>query len=100
MVYRAGASYESLAREELEAALEEWPELHRSILMRGDTLCVEDTCPTVIPQGDCVPEVFTNQNTLLAIILPTVVGMVLLAAVVMMTTVILCVHKYRKCKKK
>ena len=59
VVYRAsvGVSTVGVSREELEAALEEWPRTHRSILLQGQRLSVEQNCPVIInsleDEGEC-----------------------------------------------
>ena len=48
--YKAGVGVSTVgvSREELEAALEEWPRTHRSILLQGQRLSVEQNCPVII----------------------------------------------------
>ena len=59
VIYRAsvGVSTVGMSREELEAALEEWPRTHRSILLQGQRLSVEQNCPVIInsleDEGEC-----------------------------------------------
>jgi hypothetical protein len=52
VTYRASISTGTLARQELVAALEEWPRVHRSILLQGERLSVDDTCPVIIQSLD------------------------------------------------
>ena len=37
-----------VSREEVEAALKEWPRTHRSILLQGQRLSVEENCLVII----------------------------------------------------
>ena len=48
VTYRASVSTGSLSRQELVAVLEEWPRVHRSILLQGERLSVDNTCPIII----------------------------------------------------
>jgi hypothetical protein len=52
VTYRASISTGTLAGQELVAALEEWPRVHRSILLQGERLSVDDTCPVIIQSLD------------------------------------------------
>ena len=60
-----GVSTVGVSREELEAALEEWPRTHRSILLQGQRLSVEQNCPVIIDslkdEGEC--QLTTKQDT-------------------------------------
>lgn len=51
MTYRASVSTGELARQDLVAALEAWPRVHRSIFLLGERLSVDDTCPVIIHQS-------------------------------------------------
>ena len=50
VTYRASVavSMGQLSREGLVSALEEWPRTHRSILIQGERLSVEEQCPVII----------------------------------------------------
>ena len=49
MTYRASVSANTLG---LVATLEEWPRVHRSIVLQGERLSVDDTCPVIIQSLD------------------------------------------------
>ena len=59
VIYRASMSMSEVgvSREEVEAVLEEWPRTHRSILLQGQRLNVEENCPVIISsledEGEC-----------------------------------------------
>ena len=48
VTYRASVSTDTQTRQELVAALEEWPRIHGSIFLQGERLSVNDTCPVII----------------------------------------------------
>jgi hypothetical protein len=52
VTYRASISTSTLARVELVVALEEWQRVHRSILLQGERLSLDDTCPVIIQSLD------------------------------------------------
>jgi hypothetical protein len=106
VTYRASISTNTLARQELVAALEEWPRVHRTILLQGERLSVDDTCPIIIQSLDveeCGPTVMVfsppavvTLGTLLAVV--TSVSVVLAIGSVTIVTVILllCIQRYKK----
>jgi len=67
--YRASVNTSStvgVSREELVAALEEWPRTHRSILVQGERLSVEESCPIIITsleEGECEVNMVTPPVT-------------------------------------
>jgi hypothetical protein len=52
VTYRASISTSTLARQELVTPLEEWVRVHRSLLLQGDRLGVDDMCPVIIQSLD------------------------------------------------
>ena len=117
MTYRASVSTGSLNRQELVATLEEWPEVHRSILLQGGRLSVDDTCPVIIQsldeeecegpsQAEMVsgqPEMVTGRPGMVAemvalsTFLATVISVtvVLGSITVLMTTLLICTCAFR-----
>ena len=87
VTYRASVSTGSLNRLELVAALEEWPRVHRSILLQGERLSVNDTCPIIIQSLDeeeCGgPSQQPSGSVALSTILSTTVSAIIVVFVVM-----------------
>ena len=93
VTYRASVSTGSL----LVAALEEWPRVHRSILLQGGRLSVDDTCPVIIQSLDeeeCeVPSQPAMPMVALNTYLATVMSVVLIAVVVVIVS---CTFRIRR----
>lgn len=103
VTYRASVdvSMAEMPKKELEESLEEWPRVHRSILVQGEWLSVDDTCPVIIQsleEEEC--EVTTTSpdtvtlNILLIAVASVLVVAVLGSVAVMMLILFLC--KFRK----
>ena len=97
MTYRASVSTGSLNRL-LVAALEEWPGVHRSILLQGERLSVDDKCPVVIrslDEEECeVPsQPAAMPMVALSTFLATVVSVVLIAIA---AVIVSCTFRIRR----
>jgi hypothetical protein len=99
VTYRASISTGTLARQELVAALEEWPRVHRSFLLQGERLSVDDTCPVIIQSldeeecdvyGPSQPTMVSSQavivtlSTFLATLIPLVVAVIAAMAIIVL----------------
>ena len=85
VTYRASiAPTGQLNRTMLEAVLREWPAIHRAILLQGELLSVDHTCPVIISSFDkeCIYEVSSEPVTAFVISLGTFLGSVVSAVVV------------------
>ena len=115
VVYRAsvGVSTVGVSREELEAALEEWPRTHRSILLQGQRLSVEQNCPVLITSFDeetcntnmdTTITVTTGGNTdshcQLCVIIPSVAAVSALLTAAALAVILLCILACRKLMRK
>ena len=112
VTYRASVDITTvqLERVELIAILEAWPRSHRSILIRGEELSVDDTCVVIIQSlEDQVCEVSTEPVVVtstepvvvaLTTFVITVVAVFIIAAlvtvVIMTMIIILCKFKYQR----
>ena len=100
MTYRASVSTDILSRQQLLAALEEWPRVHRSILLRGVRLSVDDTCPVIIQSLDeeeCEwPSQPEMRSTFLATMVSVLVIAILLGMVAVAVTSCIIKNYYRK----
>ena len=97
MTYRASVSTGSLNRLELVAALEEWPRVHRSIVLQGGRLSVDDKCHIIIQSLDeeeCEgPSQPAMPMVALSTFLATVVSVVLIAVAVVIVS---CTFRIRR----
>ena len=116
VTYRASVSVPAVgvSREDLEAALEEWPRKHRSILLQGQRLNVEENCPVIIhalDEGECdltiasstptvlvSPTMFSASPITLPVTVAVVVAVTVLGSASVVTVVIgfLFIRKKRK----
>ena len=105
VTYRAsvGVSTVGVSREEVEAALEEWPRTHRSILLQGQRLSVEQNCPVIInsleDEGECQPTTTpaTVSVTTFALSMAALFVVTLLGTVAMVLLIqLLCTKTNRK----
>ena len=76
----------------LEAVLREWPVVHRAILLQGELLSVDDTCPVIITsfhEEECNHEVSPNTATVsLGMMSAVAVAMLALVALVVMAFIL------------
>ena len=97
VTYRASiATTGQLNRTMLEAVLREWPVIHRAILLQGELLSVDDTCPVIISsfeEEECLVVISSN--------LPRVSLEAFLAAisVALVTSMALVMMSFCLCKK-
>ena len=103
VTYRASVStmYTStLTKQELIAGLEEWPRVHRSILLQGERLSVDDMCPVIIQSLDeeeCeVPMASQPGSVALSIFLATVASVVVIALVAIAIVIFSCSFRKRR----
>ena len=105
VTYRASVNVSSLPaqldRSMLRGVLEAWPLVHRSVLVQGERLSVEETCPVIIQSREdehCVTDsdsgIVLSLHTVLIITVPALIAVLLVAAAIVM--VVVCVHlRYR-----
>ena len=98
VTYRASVSTSMLTRQELVAVLEEWPRVHRSILLQGERLSVDNTCPIIIQsldeeecEGPSQPE-----SVSLSIFLATVISVAVIAMVAIALVIVFCTFRKRR----
>ena len=91
-----------VTREELVSALNEWPGVHRSILIQGEKLIVE-MCPVIIQSaddGECevtTAAVVVARNTLLITVTAVTATFGTVAIILLTTTLLACaVRKWRQ----
>ena len=89
----------TLTKQELIAGLEEWPWVHRSILLQGGKLRVDNTCPVIIQsdEEECeVPMATQPESVALSIFLATVASVVVVAIVAIALVIISCTFRRRR----
>ena len=103
MTYRASVStvYTStLNKQELIAGLEEWPRVHKSILLQGERLSVDDTCPVIIRslvEEECEgPMAMQAESVALSIFLATVASVVVVSLVAIALVIFSCSFRKRR----
>ena len=102
VTYRASVEVSMVTREELVSALNEWPGVHRSILIQGEKLIVE-MCPVIIQSaddGECevtTAAVVVARSTLL-ITVTAVTATFGTVAIILLTTILFAcaVRKWRQ----
>ncbi len=103
VTYRASiAPTGQLNRSMLEAVLREWPAIHKAILLQGELLSVDDTCPVIISSfhdegcaHDEPVKITADMNVPLLISSVSAVAMTITASVVI-AVLSIYVLKYRK----
>jgi hypothetical protein len=102
VTYRASISTGTPAGQELVAALEEWPRVHRSILLQGKRMSVGDTCPVIIQSlnvEEC--EVFTISQPVMVTLSTFLAAVISIAGVLgsvtmVMMILLMCALRYKK----
>ena len=103
VTYRASVStvYTStLNKQELIAGLEEWPRVHRSILLQGERLSVDNTCPVIIRslvEKECEGPMASQAGSVtLSIFLATVASVVVVSLVAIALVIFSCTFRRRR----
>ena len=102
VIYRASVSVSAVgvSREELE----EWPRTHRSILLQGQKLSVEENCPVIInsleDEGECqltsTPVMISLTTFLLTMAAVFIVTLLAAVASTVLIQLFCCTSRYRK----
>jgi hypothetical protein len=88
--YSASVVVSMISREVLVSALKEWPSVHRSILIHGEKLSVEEECPVIIQSADGVCEITTAPEALSTLLIVTA-ALGALGVLLLITILLSCV---------